>query len=125
MRLSCLILTLALWSHLSLGQPKLVVAPPTGRVQLSWPYDTNLLSTNLFFHVYETTNVTIPLIQWNTLTNMIGVTTSVVLEVVPGEHYFVVSSSNFWGETSITSQPAYTPPLPIPVNNTVKIEKVP
>lgn len=105
--------------------PLLVVNPPNGHVTLSWNYDTNLLSTNLFFHVYETTNVTIPLIQWNTLTNMVGVTTSVVLEVVPGEHYFVVSSSNFWGETSITSQPAYTPPLPIPVNNTVKIEKVP
>jgi len=105
--------------------PQLIVAPPNGHVKISWDYDPNELSTNLFFILYETTNITTPLTNWTVLTNMVGTNTYGQFDVVPGEHYFVAQASNFWGETSITSAPGHTPPLPYPINNSLKIEKAP
>lgn len=111
----------------------MVVSPPNGHVHLKWSYDTNLLSTNLWFNWYETTNISTPLTNWNCITNVLsssitnfdGTNLIISIDITPGEHFLVGSSSNFWGETSITSQMAHTPPLPLPINDTTRIEKAP
>ena len=113
--------------------PLLVVSPPNGHVRLNWNYDTNLLSTNLWFNWYETTNISTPTTNWmcftnvlsSSITNISGSNVSISLDIVPGQHFFLGTASNFWGETSITSTIAFTPPLPVPINDTVRIEKEP
>lgn len=106
--------------------PQLVIAPPpTGNIRLSWDYDPSLLGTNLWFNIYETTNLTTPLSQWNLLTNVPGTNLSVDLTVGIGAHFIVGTSSNFWGESSITSNIVSTPAAPVPMNGSLKIQKLP
>lgn len=113
------------WALVCLGSPLLVGPPPTPQITLWWDYDTNLLSTNLWFNFYETTNLTTPLTNWSRIGTVVGTNLSANFNIVPGEHFIVGTSSNFWGETSITSNYTYTPPLPAPINNTIKIGKSP
>jgi hypothetical protein len=105
--------------------PLLVVQPPTGNITLRWKYDTNELSTNLWFTIYETTNLSEPLSNWNPVLTMPGTNVSATFNVNPGEHFFVATTSNFWGETSITSNLTSTPPLPQNINDSLRIEKAP
>ncbi len=109
----------------ALAAPQMIVAPPNGHVKLAWDYDTNQLSTNLFFNIYETTNLTIPFANWNLLTNVVGTNLSATMDVTPGAHFFVATASNFWMETSITSNLTSTPPLPQSINDSLRIEKAP
>lgn len=120
-----LTIVLVLVCFRSLSSPNLVTPSPDGHVILSWDYDTNQLSTNLWFNFYETTNISTPLTNWNFLTSVVGTNLSVEVVITPGQHFIVGTSSNFWGESSITSNMTVTPPLPIPINNTVKITKSP
>lgn len=108
-----------------LGQPALVVTPPTPHALLIWDYPTNQLATNLWFNFYETTNLSTPLAEWNLLTNVVGTNLSVGVSISPGQHFIVGTASNFWGETSITSNITVTPPLPVAINDSVRIEKSP
>lgn len=117
-------LTKFLATILAVALATAAIAGPNGHVTLIWTYDTNLLSTNLCFLWYESTNITVPMNQWQLYTNVVGTNLSVQLDIVPGEHYFVGTASNFWGETSVFSAIAYTPPLPLPLL-AVKIEKAP
>lgn len=109
----------------SLAGPKLDTPPPNGHIHLVWTYDTNELSTNLIFCVYGTTNISIPVEQWPMVTNVVGTNLSVALDIIPGPNFFVMTTSNFWGESSITSSIASTPSVPKTMNDSVKIEKAP
>lgn len=120
-----LAIILALVCFRSPASPTLSAPAPDGHVVLSWDYDTNQLSTNLWFNFYETTNISTPLANWNVLTNVVGTNLSVEVVITPGQHFIVATSSNFWGESSITSNMTVTPPLPVPINNTVRITKSP
>jgi len=88
-----------------------IAAPPSGKVTLVWDYPTNEMTTNLWFNLYHSTNITVPLANWPLMTNIVGTTNLVKIQVVPGEHYFYVTASNWWAE-SPPSNVAATPPLP-------------
>ena len=85
--------------------------PPAGNVTLSWDYPAAELSTNLTFKVYGSSDITVPMTSWTVLTNMVGTNTSVSLKITPGAFFFVMTSSNRWGESPF-SNVASTPPLP-------------
>lgn len=105
--------------------PQYVVAPPNGDITLEWNYPTNLLCTNLWFNIYGTTNLDLPVEQWPFITNVVGTNLFANLSVVPGANFFVMTASNFWGESSITSNITSTPSLPLPMNGCVTIQKAP
>jgi len=50
---------------------------------------------------------------------------SVRLDLQPAPHFFVSTSSNFWGETSITSNVVATPSAPQVINDSLRIQKIP
>jgi hypothetical protein len=95
----------------------------TGHLRLAWSYDTNQLSTNLSFNIYGSTNLAQPVSSWPILTNVIGTNTSCDLWLTPAQYFFVGTASNFWGETSVTSNLVVTPPAPQPINDSLKIQK--
>jgi len=91
-----------------------LAAPPgvmRTNVNLAWDYPTNELSTNLTFKLYSATNIASPVATWPLLTTVVGTNLSVTLPIDAQQRYFVMTASNWWGE-SIPSNVAGTPPLP-------------
>jgi hypothetical protein len=119
------IIVILLLAWCGYAAPSLIVAPPTGNVMLFWNYDTNLLSTNLWFNIYETTNLLTPLTNRNCLTNVVGTNLTVADNINPGAHFIRETASNIWGESAISTNVFATPPLPLPINDSFSIRKVP
>lgn len=111
-----LLAILALCLPLCLSAIVITNLPPVYPVQLAFSYPTNRLGTNLWFNVYHTTNIADPLGTWGQITNFPGTGTVFAVSIVPGEHFFFVTASNFWGE-SIASNLTNTPPLPLNLTN--------
>lgn len=86
-------------------------SPPSGRVRLAWDYEPTELSTNLTFVLRHSTSIATPLTNWLVLTNVVGTNLTIEVQITPGQHYFVLTASNFWGESDF-SNVAGTPPLP-------------
>jgi len=80
-------------------------------ITLAWDYPAADLSTGLVFRVYHTTTITTPVANWAVITNVAGTNLSVTLTVTPGARFYVVTASNFWGESD-PSNVASTPELP-------------
>jgi hypothetical protein len=93
-------------------------ALPTGPmpVKLGWNYPTNQLSPDLVFKLYTSTNLTTPLTNWTWIGTTAGANTSMLAVIQPGAQFFVLTASNFWGESDF-SNVASTPPLPAATNN--------
>jgi hypothetical protein len=98
-------------------------APPiNGRVRLLFYYPPEQL-TNVTFNVYHSINIAVPLTNWSILTNISQ--TQVDLDVIPGEHFFYITATNFWGESG-PSNIANTPSVPLnSANGTLQIIKLP
>jgi len=94
--------------------------PPTARalalpqlvsLTLSWEYPPSELSNDIVFRVYHTTNIVTP--DWQIITNVLGGKTNVIVQALPGYHYYSVASySVFWGQESSFSSVTSTPPAP-------------
>lgn len=95
-------------SFVCLGAPPGVLRT---NVPLTWTYPTNLLSTNLIFKVYSSTNVSVPVTNWPLTATVIGTNTNVVLPINAQQRFFVLTASNWWGESDF-SNVAQTPPVP-------------
>lgn len=96
-----------------------------GHVRLAWSYDTNQLSTNLSFNIYGSQHLSLPASQWPLLTNVPGPNLSCDLQLQPAQYFFVATATDFWGETSITSNLVVTPAPPQPINDSLRIQKLP
>lgn len=81
--------------------------PPSGRITLAWDYPTNELGMDLTFRVYRSGDLR----NWTLLTNVVGTNATVAVQVQPGQHFFAMTASNFWGESDFSAV-ASTPPLP-------------
>jgi hypothetical protein len=79
-----------------------------------WDYPADELSTDLTFNLYETTNASLPLSAWKRLKNLPGTTLSCTVQVQPGQHFFVLTASNYLGESEF-SNVASTPGNPLTV----------
>jgi len=101
----------------------LVLHAAVGDVSLQWDNSpTNQMI--IAYHIYGSTNITAPLSSWPRLLTVpatfTGATnTMATVRIVPGQFFFVVTSSNLWGE-SLFSNVASTPPLPTPLLTTIK-----
>jgi hypothetical protein len=89
---------------------------PSGKVTLAWDYPASELSTNLTFRVYSSATMQLPITAWPVLTNVVGTNLSVQVTVAPGQRFFFLTASNFWGESG-PSNLANTPPLPRDMTN--------
>jgi hypothetical protein len=84
-------------------------------VSLSWVYTNPPPDV---FKVYQSTNLAPPL-TWQVIltvpgTNSLGqVTTNASFSVVPSNYFWMITASNFWGE----SLPSNSPGVPPPVGN--------
>ena len=91
-------------------------AAPSGLVTLSWDYPAYELSDKLTFKVYSSATMVLPLESWPVLTNVSGTNLSVKLQILPGQRFFYMTASNFWGESG-PSNLIGTPPLPRDMTN--------
>ncbi len=112
----------------------------TSGITLSWSYPTNGITDDLRFVIYSTTNVTTPWQQWSSITNIAAtnfipyqivfdgtnwMATNLIIrcDIPPAQYYFVGTATNFWGESSITSNLTFTPPTPLVINDSIRIRK--
>ena len=123
--LTAIVLTTVVALTSACAAPALAPTNPVP-VVLAFDYPTNDLPNVRSFRVYGSTNLSAPTVNWQELTNCWAtnlVTTNlsstaspnaalhVSVTVQPGTRFFVVTSSNFWGESPF-SNIAATPPLP-------------
>lgn len=88
-------------------------------IKLAWEADTNgQVLAECGFKVYQSTNITIPLTNWNVLTNIVATNAQIggtnfqcALQVSPGQMFYAVTMTNFWGESDF-SNTTQTPALP-------------
>lgn len=59
--------------------------------------------TNNTFYLLSTTNVALPLTNWNVLTNVAGDITQVVVVVSSEKQFFTMTTSNVWGVLPFTN----------------------
>ena len=118
-------ITLIILSVVSLLSGQVTLAAPgqisTNGILLAWDYPASVLSTNqVLFKLYSTTNLTSPQSSWPLVksirsTNGIPVGTNLsFITAFPMQaeaRYFVMTASNFWGE-SVFSSVAATPSAP-------------
>jgi hypothetical protein len=74
-------------------------------------YPANELSTNLVFKVYSTTNINLSVTNWPLYRTVVATNSQISLPIDANQRFFVLTSSNWWGESSF-SNVAGTPPLP-------------
>jgi hypothetical protein len=114
-----------------------LVSTINGNVRLNWAISTNSdpVGPDLSFNIYYTTNLAVPAAQWPLLTHILstdardtndasGTNFTILLNLPPAEYYFAATASNFWGESSLTTNIVYVPAPPQPIN-TLQIRKVP
>lgn len=105
-------------------------ATPSGLITLAWEYPSNLISPDLGFVITASTNLSAPLTNWPVIV-CTGYTNCITtnydganfefrqkFQMQPGAMFFVCYPSNFWGLGG-TSNIASTPPLPVPVYQTI------
>lgn len=80
-------------------------------ITLEWEYPPEELTTNLTFYVYASTNLSTPLTNWPKVATVSGTNLSVVIPMTAQARYFVMTSSNLWGEANFSAV-ASAPPAP-------------
>jgi hypothetical protein len=105
-----------------------------GNVRLGWSYAAEPANSNLWFNLYATPELNWPPTNWVFVTNLSslsimdtnapgGTNYHVDLNVTPGHLFFAATTTNFWGESSLTTNIVQTPPAPQLIN-TLKIQKL-
>ncbi|GEM_PF-3242296 len=85
--LTVLIASTAVW----LSSHAVILPPPaTKKITLSWDYPET--DSQIVFNIYETTDLSVPMNQWNLVTNVTE--RSCTLSIQDGCHFFTVSASN-------------------------------
>ncbi|OHD27380.1 MAG: hypothetical protein A2Y38_01870 [Spirochaetes bacterium GWB1_59_5] len=97
-----------------------VDAAPPGvlrtNVTLQCDYPAGELGTNLVFKIYSSTNLSVAVTNWPLLKTVVATSTHITLPIDATQRFYVMTASNWWGETSF-SNVAQTPPIPRDVIN--------
>jgi hypothetical protein len=81
-------------------------------ITFSWTFPTQHLSTNVLFKFYSSTNLTLPVTNWPLYATKIGTNTTVTLPIDAQQRWFVLTASNWWGETDFSNVAGTQPILP-------------
>lgn len=92
---------------LCLGAPPGVLRT---NVPLEWDYPTNELSTNLLFKIYSSTNLSSPVTNWSLYSTVVGTNTRAIVPLDAQQRFFVLTASNYWGESSFSNVTNVPPP---------------
>jgi hypothetical protein len=121
---------LTILAALILAASPVFAGPPSGKVTLAWDYPSNAITPDLSFVITASTNLQAPTTNWNVVssvsfsncitTNFDGVNFEFrqQFQIKPGVMFFEGYASNFWGMSG-SSNTASTPPLPIPIYQTI------
>ncbi|MBC8097316.1 MAG: hypothetical protein H7Y43_16040 [Akkermansiaceae bacterium] len=80
-------------------QQVILVPPPRKTVTIGWSFPVNFETSDLVFKVYSTTNLTFRLNEWSLMTNVPGTLRETVLPADQPRAFFVVTASNYLGES--------------------------
>lgn len=87
-------------------------------VTLTADYDTNSISADLSFNLYHSTNIALPTGSWPVLTNVLypacmvnGTNVQIVLPILPGQHFYLLTASNSFGESAFSNMTNATVPV--------------
>lgn len=83
---------------------------PSGSIRLLWDWDDSIQVDS--FRLITAPTINTPLANWTTVTNVHGSNRFVDITVIPGQHFFALYASNFWGESKPLDNVTNTPPLP-------------
>jgi len=106
--------TLALGMFICLGGNPLPDPTQPTSITLSWNYSQP--DTNTFIKLYRSTDISIPLTNWNVITMVSSTTNQVIIQILPGKAFYYATATNFWGESDPSSIDL-TPAMPVKVDN--------
>lgn len=89
-------------------------------VTLLWEYPVEDVTPDLQFKLYHKSDLSSP---WEVLQTVPGAERSYTFQILPGAHFFVATTVNFWGESEFSND-ASTPRTPGSVYN-LQIRKTP
>ena len=72
-------------------------------VTFHWEYPAEELTNVLAFKLYSSTDISVPLTNWTVLTNIVGTVTNITIPIQPGKRFFVMTASNWWGESEFSN----------------------
>jgi alpha/beta superfamily hydrolase len=90
-----------------------VAASVSEIVTLAWQHGASGPDPATTYRIYHSTDVALPVAQWAEVAQIAGDQTNHSLNIMPGEHFFVMNASNFWGLSSNYSNVASTPEVPV------------
>ena len=79
-------------------------SPVVPNICLAWNYPTNLLSTNLTFVIYHSTNMALPVAQWPVFTNIVGTNLSIVTAMNSGQDFFIITAQDSTDGSNYSAQ---------------------
>ena len=79
-----------------------VILPPAKKVRVSWSFPVNRETPDLIFKLYHSNTLLRPLRNWNLLTNIPGTLRNVDLPAVKAAEFFVMTASNYLGESGFS-----------------------
>jgi len=94
------IITLAICALLATASAFISMQPTT--VTLAW----NSPGSVDAFYVYQSQSITNPM-PWTPFTNTAGTNLQVTVQVMPGQSFYYVTASNFWGESGSKQRDTY------------------
>lgn len=81
------------------AEQQIIVVPPKKTVTIGWSYPVNFETPDLVFKIYHSTNLSIAMTQWDLMTNIPGNLRSAVLPADQPQEFFVMTASNYLGES--------------------------
>jgi len=109
----------------------LCASAATNSLRLAWDYPTNAISDDLYFKLYYSPTVDLPMSNWNyttfSATNLIAITNAGIvgtnyaftnpiaaMNLSPSKWFFRATATNLWGESDFTNTVASpVPPIEI------------
>jgi hypothetical protein len=79
-------------------------------VTLTWLTNVNTPSPDFIYKLYSTTNLSVSLTNWPIYATFSGTNTGITLPIDSNQRWFVLTASNWWGETFF-SNVTNTPPI--------------
>jgi hypothetical protein len=81
-----------------------IVVPPQKTIRISWSYPANWETPDLIFKVYHSPDLHVAIRQWALLTNIPGSVRNADLPANQTQGFFVMTASNYLGESSFATR---------------------